>query len=289
MADLLQIIPIDNSQWNSIWQIYDETYGELRKTFFPNFDEYEDLEFRQNEEIPGLEPEVLRKITIDLTRTNRQMRWITQDNKSKAKHLRVLQRILYIFSRANPQGYIQGFHELLLPLYFVCFFGGTEMNLKSEYIESISYFMLHGLINGTPFCNFFTEDIDVKFNQIVFKNVSSILEKVHKPLNQTLIKNKVSPELYCFSWITVLFSQIYDLPRLLHLWDFIFSDFDGLIKNIVCLIVAHILTLKDQLLKKDFIEIMKVFHHMDTMNEFIPLKISKHLIDNVHLNIPKCF
>ena len=83
------------------------------------------------DEVYGLvDEELMRMIHGDIIRTTTPLASLppnpipedTSPLGSIAQYLRILERILFIFARLNPGiGYVQGFNELILPIYIVFF------------------------------------------------------------------------------------------------------------------------------------------------------------------------
>jgi hypothetical protein len=80
-----------------------------------------------------------------------------------------------IFAAAN--GYRQGYHEILAPLYFVAIRGGPAFGLDRNASEAIVFFLLHALVNGTVVGDLFIASNQSFTLQYLLETSASILKK----------------------------------------------------------------------------------------------------------------
>lgn len=147
-----------------------------------------------------------------------------------AKHLRRLERILYVLGRVNTGfGYMQGFNELLVPLYYTLFLG-RSLFADAFVVEALSFHCLHQLINTTKICELFmTHDR----SQILLERLGRFHEivKMHVPdVYEILQRLDIQPVIYCYRWFSLMFSQEYELPQLQQIWDALFTHVDDLVE-----------------------------------------------------------
>jgi hypothetical protein len=251
------ISPASNS-WRSDWQSYRQTYAALLSANALNTD-----------------PILSHHIHIDVIRLSRYSPLFGAETQTNFQRM---ERILCLFARFSaPNGYRQAFHELLFPLYFVGITGGMAFNLELEICEAIAFFFFHSLINGTIVGDFFlsktTESPLTQITEEAFEVV-----KVWDPLlHRHLEANDISPLLFAFSWLSVLFCQNYDLESLLKLWDFIFTDVKLLRETLIGLVAAHFMKLRGRLLGKRFPQIMEGLNGLTIESEVEAVQLCERI------------
>jgi hypothetical protein len=209
----------------------------------------------------------MRSIHTDVARLSRYFQFFTDDPSELTFHIRRLERLLYLFSTSSSAvGYVQGYHEILVPLYYVFVKGGREFGLGFDESAAIAYFMLHGFVNGTIVGEFFMGEGGEVTR--ICENAAKTLKKWDGELMAKMDENGIPLILVAFSWITVLFAQMYRLPQLLRLWDFLFRDVDQMRKRLECLIVAQL---------KCFVNMLKEFRRLELESEAEVLKISRKI------------
>jgi hypothetical protein len=216
----------------------------------------------------GLDHPVMHAIHIDAVRLSRHFPLLPASRGTATEHVHRIERVLYIFSKcSSPTGYNQGFHELLLPFYYLAVMGGIQFGLDMQTCEAITYFLIHWLINGTVVGDFFICDLPEPVIGELCQRSFQILRVCDPRLYQTMSDNDVTPVLFAFSWLSVLFAQVYDLPVLLKLWDFLFADLANLRFNLSLLIAAHLMSLRHRFVGKNFGQIMKEFNGLELASE----------------------
>jgi hypothetical protein len=224
---------------------------------------------------------VTHAIHVDVIRLSRHYPWLPASTGSASDHIQRIERILYVFSkRSSPTGYNQGFHELLMPLYYVALMGGNEFGLDMETCEGITYFLMHWLINGTLIGEFFLCEAPEPIIRAISERSFRILKLYDPLLYQTMFDNDVAPVLFAFSWLTVVFTQVYELPVVLKLWDFLFADIEKMELNLTVLVTAHLMSLRYRFIGKTFGQIMKEFNGLELASEVPTVNLSRFIIQS---------
>ena len=169
-----------------------------------------------------------------------------------AKHLRRLERILYVLGSTNTGlGYMQGFNELVVPIYYTLF-EARSLFADVFVVEALSFHCLHQLISTTQICELFmTHDR----SQILLERLAKFHEvlKVHVPdVYEVLRKLDIQPVIYCYRWFSLMFSQEYDMRPLQQIWDALFTHFDDLVNFEFYVGCAHIEMIKNDLNLKEY-------------------------------------
>lgn len=189
-------------------------------------------------------------------------------------HLRRLERILYVIGSINKaMGYMQGFNELLMPIYTV-FYSARILFADSFEIEALSFKCLHQLLVQTKIGELFTTQdqssillttID-KFNEVVAKH----LPKVHERL-QAL---SITPLLYAFKWIGLLFCQNLEMPVIQELWDCILTHFDCLVEFSFYVGAAQISLVENSIYGHDFSHTLEILQSIRINDVYSVIRIA---------------
>jgi hypothetical protein len=276
-----KLISNDSSTWFKTWQTFYET-----DTIFINLNHLNHFNaFIVDSSNNINDNRLFHDIHIDVIRLSRYFQIFTEQQQQQQdeqeeqqqNHIKRLERILFLFSQYNSaNGYNQGFHEILIILYFVTINGGIEFNLNLDHCEAITYFLLHALINGTILGDIFMIDQNsfVLFN--LCEQSSKILRNYDSVLAQTIQNYNLEIILFAIPWIKILFTSIYPLQLTFKLWDLIFTQIDKFETNITFLIVAHIVNIRNHLIDCNFSSAMIELnhHYIETDIEFI--NICKH-------------
>jgi hypothetical protein len=265
------LISNDSSTWIASWNRFHETYTTLVTNY--NLNDY----LQSSLDVP-VDNRTIHTIHIDVIRLSRHFNTFSDDAEELRVHIRRLERILFLFAHSNSaNGYCQGYHELLAPLYYVAMKGGTELGLNADQCESVAYFLLHGLINGTIVGDFFMTNQNSSVLTALCTQSVHVLSRYDTTITQLITTNNIQLTLFAFSWITLLFVQSYKLPLILQLWDFLFAEIQNLMDNITHLVVAHIASVRDRLIGCNFIHIMKELSHFEVCTEMQFVSICRHL------------
>jgi hypothetical protein len=254
----LNLLPDDSATWHLIWSTFRDTYSTLASAH------------------AAIDPSLMHAIRIDVARLSRHFDALSCVGND---HISRLERILYLFSASNSaNGYCQGFHEILVPLYYVSITGGNVFGLGLDASEAIAFFLLHALVNGTIVGDFFMAADESATIPLLCERSSVILKKFDVELSDSMESNGIVPILFAFSWITVLFSQMYKLTQVLRLWDFLFADIDRIEKNLTFLIVAHLVNLRSRLIGKDFVGMMHEFKGLEPDSEADAVRMTRRIM-----------
>lgn len=250
---LLKVYPPNAIDWNTtkdqIMSLYEILISEYQ------VENWQDRIFPPNvkKEAFGLENNPLMSVIHgDIVRTGRHIYFLPPEDIPEGcdpesiqapftVHMRRLERILYVFANQNPGlSYMQGFNELLVPLYFVLVQAKSMFHDDMLLIEALTYSMFQNLLTYTDLQEFYvTKDQSTTIvNKLkIFEN----LMKIHIPQVYKLLTNlNVFPLLYAYRWYNLLFSQEHDLPVLLMVWDSLFSHMDHIVEYSFYIGVAQV-------------------------------------------------
>lgn len=154
-------------------------------------------------------------------------------------HINRIERILFVFAKVNHQySYIQGFNELLIPLYYVMYSASSLFNNDIDLVEAISYHSFEFLFISSDLREFFKLELQSCESKMAqFDNIlKSNLPKTHHILKAL----NISPIQYAYRWFNILFGQEHPLPQLLPLWDSILAHLNNLSTFEYCIGVARV-------------------------------------------------
>jgi hypothetical protein len=254
----LGLIPCASNSWRSDWQNYHQTYTALLSGNPIDSDQI-----------------LARHIHIDVVRLSRYFPVFGRDT---ASHFQRIERALCVFARFSAaNGYRQAFHELFFPMYFVAVTGGMAFNLELDVCEAIAFFLFHSLINGTVIGDFFLSETTESPLTEVADDAFAMLKGCDQLLHRHMEASDISPLLFAFSWVSVLFAQVYELEPLLRLWDFLFQDVKRIKGALSCLVAAHLVKLRGRILGKEFGQIMEAFSGLTLDAEAEQVALCKRL------------
>jgi hypothetical protein len=265
------LISDDPTSWTNTWNHFYSTYRVLINEMQINNLPRNSVEIAQSHEL-------IYAIHIDIIRLSRYLAEFADDEIESRKHLNRLERILYLFALYNsPDGYHQGYHEMLAILYYVTIKGGIKLGLDLDYCEAIAYFLLHALINGTIVGEFFSNDRNPSVVNMICHQATQVLARYDQKLARAMAENSIDAELFAFGWIKILFTQTYTLKIVLILWDFLFAQLDNLANILVQVVVAHIASMRIKLIGQTFISAMTALNCFEVQSEGQMTDIFRHL------------
>jgi len=163
-------------------------------------------------------------------------------------HADVLSRILFMYSKFEPNiSYVQGMNELLAPIYYVFSFD-RENDESIDDVEVDSFWCFFNLMYILK--DLFDKNKDKKQNGIKSKanKLKKMLKVVDKHLSEYLDKLKFDFSIFAFRWISLMFSQDFDMLDILRIWDYLLSN-ENKYENCYYFCLAIILMKKDNLIK----------------------------------------
>jgi hypothetical protein len=252
------LISRDESSWRATWDGFLATYLSLLSS--------------QSDLSCKVDP-VAHAINIDVMRLARHFPAL---GDRSGECIRRMERILRVFSNcSSPNGYQQGYHELLFPFFLVGMYGGPRLGLSADGVEAIVYFLLHSLVNGTTVGDFFLRESDELTK--VCDDALNVLRVRDHHLATAIQSNGVSLVLCTYSWVITLFTQIYHIDELLLVWDFLFADVRRIRDTVRDLVVAHLMSLRRRLAGKGFAQIMSEFRDLEIKSQAEPIRLCKQI------------
>ena len=163
-------------------------------------------------------------------------------------HSDIIARILFIYSKFEPIiSYVQGMNEILAPIYYCFAFDIKNDEQSMDELEADSFWCFYNLMMTLKVLfNKNADDNDIGISGKANK-IKIMLQMIDKKLYEHIMKSGFEFKLLSFRWVSLLFSQDFDLIDTLRIWDYLLSA-DNILKNIYYFCIAVILQRKDKLM-----------------------------------------
>ena len=239
---------VEKSQWKKFFNdidLYEEITKDIRRTrthmsfFF--------MPYVSNREITG---EQITK-AADITKNEHTSHRVKKDFESNAD---VMTRILFIYGKLHPEvRYVQGMNELLAPIFF-CFSLDTNP-FCLPYLEADAFTCFENLMSVVK--DVFIRGVDKTETGIEARmhRLSQLLKFIDYDVYNKLQKENIEMQFFAFRWFTLFFTQDFEMPDILRLWDSLLSEDD--IFDFMNMIILAILRMKRvDILESEFSGVM---------------------------------
>lgn len=284
---LLNVFPRHAVQWESQMNLMTQNYLKLVSSH--ELDQYHLKETSVDADIDTFsvsKPKLMQVIHGDITRSGRYLQFFPETDNSITfstatntkllaqynEHIRRIERILYIFcSLLFSFDYMQGFNELIMPLYYVMNAGKDFLKGDPNTVEAITYFAFQQLIVSSSLLEFYTSAQNPSNIMLKLNEYQKILDK-HLPKMSKVIKQlNITPIEYCYRWFSLLFSQEFELPSLLVIWDSLFSHSPNFINFSYYIAVSHMEMIQDNINPTNACSTLAVLQNFDESKRLILL------------------
>lgn len=163
-------------------------------------------------------------------------------------------RILFIFAKKYPEiRYVQGMNEILAPILY-CFSYDQNPYFYLN-VEADAYNCFEMLMNEINDIFIRKRDNTEKGIQTRLRNLNEALQIFDRDVYNHLLKEKVELQYFAFRWYTLFFTQEFEMPDILRLWDSLLSVEEKFeFMNMVCIAIIKIK--RKEILQSDFSGIM---------------------------------
>ena len=200
--------------------------------------------------------ELLNQIKKDIYRTKTHLNFFSKpcklnENESNSD---VMLRILFIYSKKHPEvKYVQGMNEILAPIFYCYSIDNNPYFL--DYLEEDSFNSFENLMEKIKinFIKKYDNQEDGVTNKL--KIFHKLLKLIDYDIYKDLEKYNIKMEYFAFKWVTLFFTQDFDMPGILRLWDSLLSD-DDLYDFLNMLMLGILRINKKNILNNDFPGIM---------------------------------
>lgn len=196
-------------------------------------------------------------------------------------HIRRLERILYVFGSLNVSlYYMQGFNELIAPLYYAIVCAKQLFDDNLDNVEAITFQCFQQLMSSSSIQEFYMTQDDSSIIHNRMKIYQSKFTKVLPEATRTLNYLGIEPIQYAYKWINLLFAQEHPMPTLLIVWDSLFAHFDDLMNYVYYVSISRVYECADKLDKNDFTSSLELLQHIDIPNIYKVLKRANQFYNN---------
>ena len=200
---------------------------------------------------------------------------IYYDSTPDEIHAEVLKRMLFIYTYINQDiSYHQGMNELLAPIFYCFSYDKTYQEETEENIEADTFWCFYYLMSKVSLSFVSAREKGLDAKSYIFE---TCLDFVDSEISNKLKELNIRSEYYCYRWFILLFSQEFEIDKLLILWDLIFSN-DNIYYFVIYIGIAIMLIKKDIIIKGEMVDIMQ------TLQNLRDIDINKLIIKTKEIN-----
>ena len=186
------------------------------------------------------------------------------NSKTFESNADVMTRILFIYGLYHPEvKYVQGMNEILAPIFYCFSNDKNEISIKN--LEADSYISFENFMETIK--DIFIKKLDNTEKGITtrLQKFSTLIRMLDYRISDQLIKNKIEMEFFAFRWLTLFFTQDFEIPDVLRLWDSILSE-DDVFDFMNMIMLALLRNKTEGILNNEFAGIMSVLQNFDNIN-----------------------
>jgi len=224
--------------------------------------------------------DVLEQIERDVERLHPSLHFFNDEGENIDKKRLDMTEALFIFAKTNKgYSYVQGMHELLAPLYFVCYNHPNELIARD--CKSDSFWMFVELISELrdAYCKEL-DRTDQGINHLLSEHDSLLRKRCPLVAAKLIDELNVKPQFYAFRWCVLMFAGEFDFPSVLRTFDFLVSwprgKRDALLRMMSAMVHSTIISDKIMDEETDFAIAMKTLQNYPScdVNQIIKIACS---------------
>jgi hypothetical protein len=284
---LLRVRPLDRSKWESTLSSRSSLYWSWVGKYFANRENWLDLDFlaegvtrkafglTDNDTMSQIHGDLARTPSIPFARLH-----LGATDAEIRPHMRRIERLLYVFSCLNAAySYTQGFNDLAIPMYHIAIGAHRAMGNSDDAGEAAAFFLLQNLITGTGMGDLFTMAQDMDSVASKFDLIKDMTKSVDSKLyDHIFVRLQIAPLQFAFSWVSVLFSELYSMESLLVLWDRFLLKESDIVAFAMAIAAAHLLEARAGLLAgKNFAEIMSCLSGIRDLDPSVVIALAEDM------------
>ena len=186
-----------------------------------------------------------------------------QDPKNKTPfetNADIMARILFIYGKKYPEvRYVQGMNEILAPILYC--FSSDQNPYFYLHVEEDTYNCFETFMNEIKDIFIRSKDNTETGIQTRLKNLMMIIKFFDRDLFNHLMNEKVELQYFAFRWYSLFFTQEFEMPDILRLWDSLLSEDKFEFMNMIC--TAIIKMKRQEILQNDFAGIMLTIQNFE--------------------------
>lgn len=258
----LNYLSLKPEEWSDILKSNRTLYEKNKKKYMNNLSS--DIIKKKNPLINKdyyQDKELYSNIKKDVLRTKSNMNFVSLLTKNSESNADVMNRILFIYAKEHPEVcYVQGMNDLIAPIYY-CFSIDNNPDNKN-FVEADSYISFEKLMEIIKKIYIRTLDNEPGGVNFRLNEISGLLKIADYELYLHLKRNKIKIEFYGFRWMTLFFTQDFEMPDILRIWDSIFGNND-IFEFLYLLILATIILKKKDIMKEQMSGIMMIIQNLE--------------------------
>ena len=284
---LLNVFPRYAVQWESQMNLMTKNYSNLVK--LNGLDQFHLQEIPVEADIETFSvknPKLMHVIHGDITRSGRYLQFFPESDNSFSftastntkllnqynEHIRRIERILYIFcSSLFSFDYMQGFNELIMPLYYVMNAAKDLFQNSHDIVEAITYFAFQQLIISSSLLEFYTSAQKPRNIMLKLNEYQAILDRHLPTMSKAISQLHIMPIEYCYRWFSLLFSQEFELPSLLVIWDSLFAHSPNFVDFSYYIAVSHMEMIKEKIIPSNACATLAILQNFDESKRLISI------------------
>ena len=258
----LNYLSLKPDEWSDALNVNRTKYEKNKKKYMKNLLSNKHINknpFVNNEK--DKDKELYSNIKKDILRTKSNMNFVSMLTKNLETNADVMNRILFIYAKIHPDVvYIQGMNDLLAPIYY-CFSIDNNPDNKN-FVEADSYITFEKLMDIIK--KIYIRVLDNEPGGVNYRlnEIDGLLKIIDYELFLHLKKNNIKIEFYGFRWMTLFFTQDFEMPDILRIWDSIFGNND-IFEFLYLLILATVLLKKKDIMKEKMSGIMMIIQNLE--------------------------
>ena len=186
------------------------------------------------------------------------------NSKTFESNADVMTRILFIYGLYHPEvKYVQGMNEILAPIFYCFSNDKNEISIKN--LEADSYISFENFMETIK--DIFIKKLDNTEKGITtrLQKFSTLIRMLDYRISDQLNKYKIEMEFFAFRWLTLFFTQDFEIPDVLRLWDSILCE-DDVFDFMNMIMLALLRNKTEGILNNEFAGIMSVLQNFDNIN-----------------------
>ena len=298
---LLNTLSLNINEWNDNLNINRKKYIKLKSKYIEQMKIFNKCKFNKDHPLNINnnsvwkkyfdDLELLNQIKKDINRTKTHLNFFSKpckinnnDNNENnyEPNSEVMLRILFIYGKQHPEvRYVQGMNEILAPIFYC--YSSDNNPFFLEYLEEDSFNSFENFMENIKinFIKKYDNLEDGVSNKL--KNFHELLKLIDYDIYNKLETYNIKMEYFAFKWVTLFFTQDFDMPGILRLWDSLLSDND--LYDFLNMLMLGILRInKKNILNSDFSGIMMKLQNIEEIDveELIEnaIQIRKELNEN---------
>jgi hypothetical protein len=255
----LGYLPRERARWEEATRAKRAEYATFRDEFCASASTSDESKW-----IDGYEDdELAEQIDRDIARVHPDMHFFNDEGEDGEARRRKdhMRDALYVFAKLNPGvGYVQGMHEMFGCMYYV-FATSTDEESATENAAADAFYCFTEVFS--EFRDVFVMALDATDQGVrAMLDTLSVMLAEHGPeVHAHLQSMNLSTSMFAFRWITLMFTQDFEMADVLRLWDVVLASPRSRKECLLRLCVACVLNIGTELIDGDFAACMKMLQN----------------------------